>query len=256
MKTSILDDLTTKKQTCYFISPHFDDMIFSAGALASELSKTNEIIVINIFTAAGQPHTLSAKAYLKQCEYTDAQKLYQDRSAEDKDALQGLADKVINLGFSEALWRKEPGKLPTFFGRLIPELGSIYPTYRFNIIKGTIAQADLPLVDAIKKKLKALIPDQSAVVFCPLGVGNHIDHVITHVVCKELFANPIYWADYPYTLSNTPIPHEMMSSFSYSENMGAKAKLVSKYKTQYKAMFGTSEPSLEPERFYTQNSHQ
>jgi LmbE family N-acetylglucosaminyl deacetylase len=248
MQATIVDDIITKKKVCYFISPHYDDMIFSAGGLATKLTKTNKIVVVNVFTTAGHRHTLSAKAYLGQCNYSDAAELYQDRAKEDKDALAAVADEVIDLGFNEALWRKKSGLVAKLFGKILPEFDSIYPTYRFHIIKGRVAKADRPTVTAIETKLKEIVSLDNAVVFCPLGIGNHIDHVITHLACKESFPHPIYWADYPYTQNSDT--NTKMNSFKYDGHMTEKTKLVAKYKTQYQAMFGASGLALEPERFY------
>ena len=250
MNAAIIDGIIAKKKVCYFISPHFDDMVFSSGALATKLAKTNKIIVINIFTTAGEQHTLSAKAYLKQCKYKNATKLYEDRTKEDKRALQPIAKQVINLGFAEALWRRKPGILRQLLGNVLPELVSVYPTYRFHIIKGRVAKADRRTVAAIEEKLKALVATQNAVVFCPLGVGNHIDHVFTHQLCERLFKDPIYWADYPYTQSSNATPKNK-KHFSFADNMHEKAALIAEYKTQYQAIFGASGLVLESERFYT-----
>jgi LmbE family N-acetylglucosaminyl deacetylase len=249
MNEHFIEDIITQKKTCYFISPHFDDMIFSSGALATKLRKTNTVIVINIFTQAGEQHTLSAKAYLKQCGYHDAAKLYTDRASEDKTAISPITDQVIDLGFQEALWRKRPGKLSRMLGKILPEFGSIYPTYRFNIAKGRIAKADRPTVAAIEAKLKELITTDNAAIFCPMGIGNHIDHVITHDICERLFAHPVYWADYPYTQKSDK-PLGTGNDISFAENMEEKATLIAEYKTQYEAMFGKSGLILEPERFY------
>jgi LmbE family N-acetylglucosaminyl deacetylase len=245
-----LKDIIDNKKVCYFISPHYDDMIFSAGALASELAKTNKIVVINIFTSAGTRNTLSAKAYLKQCGYTDATKLYIDRAVEDKTAIKPITKQIIDLGFREALWRRKSTVMSHILGNILPELGSIYPTYRFNIIKGRIAKSDTVAIADIEARLKELVKIDNSAIFCPLGIGNHIDHVITEQVCTRLFKNPIYWADYPYNQQNTTgkIPRK---HFAFANNMEEKAKQIAEYKTQYEAMFGKSGPVLVPEQFYT-----
>jgi LmbE family N-acetylglucosaminyl deacetylase len=252
MKDELLDKVISSKKTCYFVSPHFDDAVLSAGALAGYLKdQGNKVVVINIFTQAGpRPYTLSAKAYLRQCQYVNAERLYEDRHREDHNALASIADQVINLGFTDALWRPKHSGLSRHFGKALPELGVVYPTYRLHITKGKLARSDRPTVTEIMRKLESVIESEDPAVFCPLGIGNHIDHVITRMVCDELFSNPIHWADYPYNLSNgDKAKATEMKSFSFDQGQAEKGLLIEKYKSQYKALFPDT-PQLMAEVFY------
>ncbi|HUC19943.1 MAG TPA: PIG-L family deacetylase, partial [Candidatus Polarisedimenticolaceae bacterium] len=238
-ETPLLQEIMAGGKPCYFISPHYDDMAFSAGALATHLKPTNPIVAINVFTkAAKRPYTLSTKAYLRQCGYTDTEQLYADREAEDKQALAALADKIINLGFTEALGRRSYGKSPRGLGKIIPELAHAYPIYRFHITKGKVARSDAHTVTELEKKLAELI-DPQAMVFCPLGVGGHIDHVITRLACDKLFPQPIHWSDYPYNLTaDSSALTGGMQSLSFDAHRPEKTALITAYKSQYNAIFG------------------
>jgi LmbE family N-acetylglucosaminyl deacetylase len=246
MEDSLVQSIIKEKKTCYFISPHFDDAILSAGALMKYLSKYTKIVVINIFTKAGPPpYTLSARAFLTQVGYTDAQTLFIDREKEDAEVLSHVANKVINLGYTDALWRK---KSDTWFGKILPELDHIYLTYRFHIIRGIISKHDRPMINQIVEKVHDLISDKNAVVFAPLGVGSHIDHVITHEIAKKQKQQVMYWSDFPYNeKQSTETKH--LHSFSFGEDLSEKKPLIQGYTSQYQAMFKDS-LHLKPETFY------
>jgi hypothetical protein len=238
-----IQKIIIKKQPCVFISPHFDDAVLSSGALMRYLSKKTNITVLNVFTKASkQPYTLSAKAFLKQCGYTDAETLFIDREKEDRLVLRNVADRVLDLGFTDALFRKKPVGFVSF----LPELLHVYPTYRWHVSTGHIAKQDAILLIELKKQLKKSVPED-AVVFCPYAIGNHVDHRLTRLACEESFTNLIYWSDFPY---NERIVEKIsLPSFIFEVGLKAKHELVKGYKTQYTAMFHDSFP-LVPEKFF------
>lgn len=250
MKTNYLDTIIKEKKVCYFISPHFDDAVFSAGALMTYLAKHTSVVVINIFTKASErPYTLSAEMFLRQCGYRDAQSLFVDREKEDAEVLRGLGARVVNLSFSDALWRRKDHV--GFFGRFLPkvaELRSIYPTYKLHAIKGKVAKADLDNVEKIKAQLKEKVREENAVIFCPMGIGNHVDHVLTRRVCDEIFEGVIHWSDFPYN-EKSEVEKNGFNSFSFAEGLSEKRKLVEGYKSQYGAMFHAG-LKLRPEEFF------
>jgi glycosyltransferase involved in cell wall biosynthesis/LmbE family N-acetylglucosaminyl deacetylase len=238
------------KIPCYFISPHLDDAAFSAGGLISHLCKKKvPVKVINIFTKFGnKPHTLSAKAYVKKCGYKNADDLYQQRVLEDKTVLGKYGIKPINLGFKDALWRKN-GKKQKGFSRLIPELVHVYPTYRFHIIKGLISKHDSALVSKIRNSLQSII-QKKALVFCPIGIGNHVDHLITKKVCQSLKRKLIFWSDFPYNLSEEFVNTVGLQTYTLEVNPAKKQKLIKDYRTQIKPMFPNGIPKIDEERYY------
>ena len=123
------------KSPCFFISPHLDDAVFSAGGLMIFLAKKNPVTVVNVFTEAGDlPYTLSAKKYLSVCEVDDARKLFEQRRNEDQKVLEKVGVKVVNLGFVDALWRKKEG-VARF--KIIPEFAySAKEEFVSGLLKG------------------------------------------------------------------------------------------------------------------------
>lgn len=237
MTDTTIQSILTEKKPCYFISPHFDDAIFSAGALIQYLSKETNITIINVFTKANTLTTLSAIMYLRQCGYTNALQLFADREQEDKRVFTGIAKHVINLGFTDALWRKKYTK--SSFSQFFPffaELQVIYPTYKFHVSKGIIAKEDKQTQTAIATKLRELIVDPNAVIFCPFGFGNHVDHVITRKASEDTFPQLIYWADFPYS-NALEKDIQGFRSFSFDKDLEKKEEVMREYETQYPAVF-------------------
>ncbi|MDB5176812.1 MAG: hypothetical protein JWN75_480 [Candidatus Saccharibacteria bacterium] len=253
MDNSRIKSIIASKKDCYFISPHFDDMAYSASMLAKELSKTNKVIVVNIFTEAGErPYTRAAKAWMHRCGYDDATHFFIDRKAEDKSALFGIANQVIDLGFADAPWRKKPGKLVNMLAKVLPEFGNIRWsfTYRYYARKGDAPKADPYNFALIKEKLNEVINNDNAVIFCPIGVGSHFDHLLTRYAVDALSENPVYWEDYPYILKHKPTGIQGMQSFEHDGDPNAKKEIIAAYKSQYDAMFGSAGPQIISEKFY------
>jgi hypothetical protein len=62
----IIAHIIKNKIPCYFLSPHLDDAVLSAGGLISSLSGNTSVTVVNIFTTAGEKNTLSAKKSIQK----------------------------------------------------------------------------------------------------------------------------------------------------------------------------------------------
>jgi hypothetical protein len=160
--------------------------------------------------------------------------------------------KVIDLGFTDALWREKYNQ--NFFtkltGKVLPEFRTIYPTYKFHIIKGKIAQSDTITVEQIGQSLQKIITEKNSIIFCPGGIGSHIDHLLVKNICTTLYKDIIYWSDFPYDQKNAMYLAKNFDSFTFSEALDKKRGLIEGYKTQFKAMFSEG-LELKAETFYT-----
>ncbi|MBP9669939.1 PIG-L family deacetylase [Candidatus Woesebacteria bacterium] len=244
--------IIAKKIPCYFISPHLDDAIFSAGGLISKLRGKVDITIINVFTSAGvSGHTLSASTYLKQCGESDAQLLFVKRIKEDQVAGQMLGAKVINLGYQDALWRaKSKSNYP------IPELNVIYPTYRLHVSKGRISHHDNQLMQDLSAKLRSIIKEPEFYIFAPIGYGKHVDHVLVRDVVTQSFAASriIYWSDFPYYFRDRSIDsflsESATKSFSVVPTGDLKLRASRAYATQFSAVVTDLNTIHNPEVYY------
>lgn len=244
-----------KKNRCYFISPHLDDAILSAGGLISTLAKTHKVKVITIFSKASEkPYTFFCRRYLNTCHYQDADMFFKDRKKEDQRLFHRLGIDPQYLDFADAAWRKKTKK--NWLINILPELSHLYPT-RFHILSGRISQEDIILIDQIKKKLISFIPpNKKTIVFCPLAIGQHVDHIIVREICRQIFKQVIFWSDYPYNLSykNISSPFIYNASIIRWDTTPHKRLLIKQYKTQAIYLFKNKPIRLIPETYYFNDS--
>jgi LmbE family N-acetylglucosaminyl deacetylase len=182
---TIIQRIVQNKIPCFFVSPHLDDAILSAGDLINFLAPKTSVTVLTVFTeAADEPGTISAKAFVRQCNAISPAELFLQRRKEDQDACSKIGVTYKHLGFVDALWRKKH-RLNIFskaLKNILPEASFTYPFYRFDVISGKIKSEDRPIYETIKKQIANLVfesqKNKEYFVFAPMGFGGHVDHVI------------------------------------------------------------------------------
>lgn len=241
---SIIDQIIKQKTSCYFISPHLDDAVYSAGSLISYLAGRVPVYIITVFTKASPaPYTFSAKRNLKVCGYEAADLLFADRRGEDIAICRKLGVSLLHLGLTDALWRKKTNINPllNLISKVIPEAIHLYPFYRINVASNHIAGGD-NVTGKLKEKLnKILSQKEKEVIFCPLAYDTHIDHIIVNRVCSDLTDNLIYWLDFPYYLElsdkiKQKTAKMKLSYFTWPAS-AAKDDLILAYKSQVAPTF-------------------
>jgi LmbE family N-acetylglucosaminyl deacetylase len=245
-----------------FLSPHLDDAVLSCGALIGELSGRCAVTVATAFTTAGPPpHTLAARSFLRRCSAGDAATFFAARRAEDRGVLAELGAAHVHLGFPDALFRRRglPVPLASFAGRLLPELVHRYPTYRFDIAKGRVARGDRALMGALGTAVAQQIRQTSPrLVFCPLGVGRHVDHLLVRALGNQFADRVVYYADFPYNQYAGPDPdfvrRNRLAPWSWTAGIVAKADLIRGYRTQAGALFPDGRIPAVPESYFSARS--
>ncbi len=240
---SIITKVVNSRIPCFFISPHLDDAILSAGSLIEFLSKHTEVKIINIFTKASpKPYTKFAQQFLQACGFIDAGKLFLERKKEDEAVFGKLNIKTLCADFTDVAWRK---KTVNYFLKtisvLFPNIIHLYPT-RKDIFSGRLAEEDENLLKEITQFLENSIPNmKKSLVFCPLGAGNHIDHIITWEVCHSYFSNLIYWSDFPYC-NNYPLNKDLirknkLKRMVWMKESSIRQELILNYSSQTYLLF-------------------
>lgn len=247
----ILQKIVKEQRHCYFVSPHFDDAVLSAGSVISYLTPLTPVTVVNVFTQANNKrNTLSGVMALHRTGFRNQSDYYRERVKEDKMVMNKLGVKYINLGFEEALWRriKKLGTYKKFIGYFIPEFISIYPTFKLHIIKGHISAHDISLIKLIQKKLSFI--KKGDVVFCPIAIGGHIDHLIVREACKDISARVILWEDYPYSIKESSTEKNSYIIKTFPAKKSLRNKLIAMYKTQFPNFSIGRQDHLAQETFF------
>jgi len=241
-----------------FVSPHLDDGVLSCGALIADLRPEHEITVATVFSAAAPGRiSLSARQYLRQCRSTDAQGLYRLRQAEDQEILTRLGVDLVHLGAVDALFRRRrhTTRLGAFAGRHLPELGLVYPTYRYHVIRATPSRRDDELVRQITDEVMALVAARRPrTVFLPLGLGGHVDHMIVRSVGRACPDLAVYYADFPYSTRHAEDgafarTHDLVA-VEWLRGLENKTELIKEYRSQWPSLFPTGVVPALPERYF------
>lgn len=89
------------------LSPHLDDAALSCGSLLARAAASQPVTVMTLFThSEGARPSLSARAFLHQCNARSAPALFEQRRAEDRMALRSIGVTGVHLGLPDALFRR------------------------------------------------------------------------------------------------------------------------------------------------------
>lgn len=243
-----------------FLSPHLDDAVLSCGLLLTEAAKASTVTVATVFTEATPgPYTRAARSFLRQCgaePAANAENLYVQRRAEDVTTVIAAGAHPVHLAWPDALFRtRGRGPFTPVLASVAPELVHRYPTFRFDIARGRVSLAEKGLAPQIADRVRALIDDTGAqVIFCPLGVGRHVDHLLVRSVGQYLDRPVIYYSDFPYSLKAQPDKAFLASlglrKWTWHGDTASKYRLIQGYKTQFAALFPDGAVSLGGEDYF------
>lgn len=234
----IIDD----KAPCFFISPHLDDAIYSAGSLISFLTQKTDVNIVTLFTkATHRAYSEAAKRWLIVSGHGNAEEHYRLRRIEDEKACVEVGAKSIHLGFDGTIWRRK--------NIASPMLGYNPP----------IAQEDEKLIIQAQKTLQRLASsNEPFVIFSPTAVGGHIDHMLTREIVERTFNNVILWLDFPYSqnavLDDVNLRLNGLSQAEWTGSTEKKVKGILEYESQNKANFQAGIITLPFERYYFDRS--
>lgn len=157
------------------LSPHLDDVALSCSDFCLHKKKHGyQIQVINFFTNFGKNKKFQNK-----------------RIAEDKAAMQLLGFSYINLGLNDAKFRNQ------------------HVVHKNNSFIRNPNKTDTKIKKELRKIFNKL--PKSEIVLVPLGLGNHVDHVLIKNMALDCLGKlEIYfYVDQPYALhlKNWKISH-------------------------------------------------
>jgi LmbE family N-acetylglucosaminyl deacetylase len=241
------------------MSPHLDDAVLSCGALLAHLAPRHPVTVVTAFTAASPPPwSLAARRHLRELGVSDAETLFAERRAEDRQVLGGLGVDVVHLGFRDALFRRagEPAGGTPAPGWLRRSRGRpAYPTFRFHAGRGRVASCDARLPAEVSARAYEIArTGQASVVFAPLAIGRHVDHLITRLAARDFGLRTVYYSDFPYSETAVPeagfvrraglLPHQWLCG--RAENVDR----IAGYRTQFPGLFPGGRVPIRPEIYW------
>jgi len=238
------------------LSPHLDDAVLSCGALLAHLVGKCPVTVVTVFTeAAPPPWSLPARLQLRAIGVTDVDDFYQQRREEDTKVLAEIGAAVVHLGLRDAMFRRVGD---TAGRHLFPKRWPAYQTFRFDIARGRIARSDAGLPATVGALAGEVVRETGAgVLFAPLGVGKHVDHMITRRASRYLPAarlRTVYYSDFPYSQQAAPEPGFLrragLAPYPWLSGRAENADRIAGYRTQFAGLFPQGSVPLRPETYW------
>ena len=169
-----------------YLSPHFDDAVFSAGGLI--LEQVQQGCQVEIWTicaaepAANQP--LSGFARELHELWDAGQTPVQERAKEDIQSCQLLGATHRHLPWLDCIYRVDP-KTGSHYVQEEEDLYKSYSGDEFDALTGLLRSHEIP---------------RNAQVAVPFGFGSHRDHTVVRAVAEQLYGKIWHYADYPYVM--------------------------------------------------------
>jgi LmbE family N-acetylglucosaminyl deacetylase len=185
-------DMVTAGHRHLYLSPHFDDVVYSCGgAIALRTQAGEGALVITVF--AGQPDPeLKLSALARKLQRAmgfeqDTAALLQVRRREDSQACGLVQADYLWLEYLDAIYRGSP------------------PLYRWaRSIGGSVHARDAWIEQDLFRRLLSLHERFPALQwYAPLGIGRHVDHQVVAAVAARLSrcgASVTFYEDFPYVL--------------------------------------------------------
>ena len=210
-----------------------DDAVLSAGSYILTLIKEKKsVCILTLCTQFGtRPISWDAQKYVMKSGFLRLRSFERARHAEDIHAMDTLHIPYTHLDFIDGGFRKNTDN--TF----------LYPTHT-HLFSGTIARKDMHLIQTVQNTLSPIIK-HSDILYAPLGIGDHADHIIINRIAQTLSNKTYYWLDQPYAWGEG-----VTSKYGYKEvfripHQKKKEKILAVYKSQIQLLYPNGIPPID-----------
>ena len=224
-----------------FLSPHFDDVALSAGALAWQLAQRGDKVEIWTMCAGDPPFDQPLSDYAQMLHMfweLGEQDVPYSRSLEDAACCRVLGAGFRRFTVPDCIYRYFPGsdqpivKVPDDINLpLEPDESYLIP----------------PVTDFLRKNL----PKECELVI-PLAIGRHRDHMLTRLAAERLGRPLWHYVDYPYVIREQVDLKEFIPAGAeeFSLPLSAQAQQawqegIACHKSQIIMLWG-DEPAMRP----------
>ena len=215
----------------FFISPHFDDAIGSCGATIRQLRTRGEHVIVHTVFAGVPSPPFSQFADELHALWGCGDAPVALRRREDAEACRTLDCLTRYSDVPEALYRRSPqGK------QLYPDAETLF---------GPAAEFEDDLHSLISREFINGLSKRQTKIYAPLGIGHHVDHVVTFRIGLECmwrgyevcFYQEFYYTDWECQhlkgLQFQPVPR-----FASARDLEWKLKAFCCYSSQIPMLFG------------------
>lgn len=175
-----------------YLSPHFDDAVFSAGGLIWE--QVQQGCRVEIWTiCAGEPpvnQPLSDFARELHGLWDAGQTPVQERAREDIQSCRLLGAAHRHLPWLDCIYRFDP-QTGLHYVQEEEDLYKPYSKDELETLTGLLGGLEIP---------------QDAQVAVSFGIGNHRDHTVVRAVAERRYEKIWHYADFPYVMQKQVNP--------------------------------------------------
>ena len=255
MQFKSFDELT-RTQRHIFLSPHFDDVVYSCGGtLGVQVSNGLRPLVITVF--GGIPTSnLTLSPFAQQIhrrmaggQMIGAPELVERRRQEDATALDFLRVDYLWLNYLDAMYRGAPASY----------------TSDEQLMGGPVQSSDMWIDRELSEnllKLQERLPD--TVWYAPLSIGQHVDHQIVASAVDRLVqrgAKVKFYEDFPYVLQENALNTRLQefggtlepNFVEMSEMLPLRLEAADMYASQTQLNFGSRAAMHSSMQSYTRN---
>lgn len=178
-----------------YLSPHFDDAVYSCGGLIWEQTRAGDTVEIRTI-CAGEPQPGPLPPFAAELhERWGSPQAVSVRRQEDQDACQIVGARRRLFAIPDCIYRTLPDGEPVVH---IDEDLFTVPLER-----------EMDLVRSLAAQLRSGLPARARVVV-PLALGGHVDHRLVRAAAEMLGLPLRYYADFPYVAREQPdIPSQL-----------------------------------------------
>ncbi len=223
-----------------YLSPHFDDAVYSCGGtIALQTLQKECSLIITVFAGLPGPD-LKLSSFARRIQRTmssqhEAFSLVELRRQEDQQACSLLRADCLWFDYLDAIYRGAP------------------TLYRWKrAIGGRMLQADTWIVEDLLRLCLALhrrLP--SLHWYAPLGIGGHLDHRLVAAAAFRLLvygADVVFYEDFPYVLRPSALKRRLREVgvimqpqlVEVSDTLALRQQAASLYASQVRMNFGSA----------------
>ncbi len=222
-------------QKIIYLSPHLDDAVLSCGGIIFDQihAEKKSVEIWTVFAADAPAGKLSAFAEELHARWQTGREGPALRRREDEAACVFLGCETVHLPFADCIYR--------FLSTGEARIQTNDNLFAFDNSK------DQPMVVMLVTFLQSHLPETCELVV-PLGVGGHIDHLITRLAAETLHRPLQYYADFPYADGNPDKVKDQLNAemhsqlfFLSSDSLKAWQNATAAYKSQISTFWSSTE---------------